>query len=424
MRYEYVESGVAHSRVTYTSVFNFPHVVDAVKRSIREMQGRNNHLFSFLYNAYTEDAIGENFNKFYREDLNNIYSDSGGLQAVTRGHNIDSSMKNKVYESQGKYSTIAMSFDEIPVKVEGKSERGEIHNRSFDPEYFQHTAEASAFNLEEQIDNFLNRKVVTKPLMIVQGNNVDYFCRWVDIILKNIPKEKHEFIAGLSISGASIGTGAIEDVERLFSFSEIQAPDYMKKHLHLLGVGSIDRLLPLAAFVHSGLFPEDLLVSYDSTTHSSSVTMGRYFREDGKAIDYGRSDYKVMDEVITGILNRFPGYIDDIDRNLAYIIMTTARKEIFAKYTEHDIEYYYHNLYNLLTLYSIDNFTANVNKITDSKSNFKNRCYTRKYNYLVPLLDVKNKDDYQYWYHNMLPYVKSKRIQEVNPASVTLDDFL
>lgn len=416
MKFEYVMSGVAHIRVTYTSVYNFPRVVESIRKANKAVQGLNNHGYSYLYNGYTEEIIGKNFKIHYDDVLENIYSDSGGLQAITRGHDIDSEMKQRVYNAQ-LHSDVAMSFDEIPLKIVGESRIGDLSNRFFDPEYFVEAAKLSAKNLEEQIDFFNEKEAHTRPLLIVQGNDIDYFCKWTDIVLKNIPQEKWKYIAGISISGAAIGSGILETVERLYSLVEMPAPDEMKKHLHLLGVGSVDRLLPLGAFALGGLYPEDMTVSYDSTTHSSGVTMGRYLNAKGKQINYGRHDYTIINNILDEIIERFPGYIDDIDRDMARVIMTTARNVIFDMYPNHDIEYYYHNLYNLLSLLSVTNFTANVNQTLTSLKDYKKRCAHKKRTYLIPLSEVKNREDYNHWYRQVKPYIHSQRVEAIKKTN-------
>lgn len=51
---------------------------------------------------------------------------------------------------------------------------------------------------------------------------------------------------------------------------------YIKNHIHLLGMGSIDRLIPYIYLTKSGFIQNDVKISFDSTTFSMSYIMGRF----------------------------------------------------------------------------------------------------------------------------------------------------
>lgn len=270
--YEYVASAVSYLKIFNIPLLNNLEVLKEVKDIFRSINTEN-HKFSFLYNAYDEDKYGQYINQYYRDDLYNVHADSGGLQVITRGLIIDDNLKNKVYESQGKYSDIAMSFDEIPLITNGISVIGDTSARRFDMENLKNYIKLSSKNLVEQIEYFDKMGVRTKPMMIVHGNCYDSFMKWFDLSLKMIPSDYHDKIAGIALSGASHGSGLKEEIERSFVMG--QMTDF-KKYFHLLGVGSVRRLLPYIVFNNNGYYPKDVHLSYDSTTHTKSVTTGTY----------------------------------------------------------------------------------------------------------------------------------------------------
>jgi hypothetical protein len=76
---------------------------------------------------------------------------------------------------------------------------------------------------------------------------------------------KSDYIKSVAVSTVAIGPGQLEELERSFVFKEIQR-EYGIKHLHLLGVGSVERVLPFAL----AKYDEDTMISYDSTSHAMS----------------------------------------------------------------------------------------------------------------------------------------------------------
>lgn len=425
--FEYVMSGVAHARVTYESCYGSKETLAKVNEALKLYQGKFNHYHSFLYNGYTEKKIGSDFNIYYKDSLYAIHADSGGLQVVTRGEDITPELKRAVYEHQAKYCDIAMSFDEIPLTVQRddgyETSITDIDNRFFDYSKFKECAELSADNLEEQIDYFQEVESDTKPLLIAHGNNIDDFCAWVDIILERIPEHKHKYIAGLSLAGTALGAGMAEIVERLFSFSAIRAPEHMKKNLHLLGVGSITRMAPAAGFVLSGLF-KDVHISYDSTTHSASVTRGTRVQKDGTVLQYGRDNHYLLEIFRHEVLNYFPGYIDDCDPAMFRDILQSSRTDIFDRHNNSDeIKYWYHLVYFLAVQNSVLNAVSYIDKLSTSQREFNKFCCTKKMTYLIEMLKIKDRQDFDRWYPEAKKRMKSQRVQPLGQKA-TLGHFV
>jgi hypothetical protein len=408
--FEYVMSGVAHSRVTYESCWGNERTLNKVNEALKLYQGAFGHYHSFLYNAYTEKKIGSDFTKFYRDSVYLIHADSGGLQVVTRGEEITPELKREVYKHQAEFSDIAMSFDEIPLSVDGVSSITDIDNRTFDYEKFEPCAVKSAKNLEEQIDYFQSVGSEAKPLLIGHGNNVDDFCRWVDLHLTNIPEHKHKHIGGLSLAGTALGAGMAEIIERLFSFSMIEAPDNMKRNLHLLGVGSIARMAPCSTFVLSGLF-EGVHISYDSTTHSAGVTRGTRTTEKGGVQQYGRNDAVLLQGFRADIERLFPAYLDGLSDELFREILTSSRKPLFAKYEKDpDIKYWYHLLYFVAVQTSVLHAVQIINQNATDEQYFKKYASRKGMEYLIDLLHIQTKEQFLKWQAQAGSKIASQRV--------------
>lgn len=404
-------SGVAHSRITYESCWGNERTLPKVQEALKLHQGRYNHVHSFLYNGYTEKVIGANFQRFYKDCIYAAHADSGGLQVVTRGEQITPELKRGVYEHQAVYSDIAMSFDEIPLRTVGKSFVTDIDNRFFDYDMFEDCARLSAKNLEEQIDYFQSVGSLSKPLLIAHGNNVDDFCKWVEIHLKVIPEAKHKYIGGLSLAGTALGAGMSEIIERLFSFSMIEAPESMKKNLHLLGVGSIARMAPCSAFVLSGLF-EGVHISYDSTTHSAGVTRGTRTLRGGGVLLYGRDTPARLQPFREDIERLFPGFMDGLSDELFREILVSSRKPLFAKYEgDPDIKYWYHLVYLLAVETSVLHAVEVINKLATKEDALRQFACRKGMEYVLDLLHIENKEQFRRWQSQAGANIESMRVQ-------------
>lgn len=421
--FDYVMSGVAYCRITYDQVYGDPELLEKIRSILIREQGNNGHLYSFLYNAYAEPGIGKGMWSNYIGAVDKIYSDSGGLQVVTRGIDPTYELRSKVYDSQGSSSNIAMSFDLIPVRASNQtSSVTDSSTRTFDRSFFEEAALASAKYLEEQIDHFDKMESATKPLLIVHGNNLNDFCRWVEIFLDHIPEEKHHKIAGLSLSGASLGWGELENIERLFAFSQIQAPDYLKKHLHLLGVGAPARMVICSIFSMSGLYDKDIRISYDSTAHSACVPRGQRVRPGGSVECYGRDDLVKMHGFREELEEKFPGMIE-LDFTAFSEVLTITRIAWAEKYGKDQL-HHYHLAYYLATMASVLNSTALTYRNSTSKDALVEYCGTKGIaEYMLPLLKVKTLDDFNHWMKNIGTHVKSERITSEVDSNIRLRAF-
>ena len=264
-----------------------------------------------LFNAYTETAFDTWLRKWGLFGFENLYADSGGLQVVTTGKIADEKLKSQVYVTQST-SEFAMCFDEIPCenmpvdkklffdkthKVENtykkrdsgdpnlrdgslntKSNRSMTQNKFYFPERAEACARKTAQNIREQIERFAGLNSDTKVFYIIQGNTVDDMVDWFRYGVQELDAWHWDHVGGLALADTCMGNGPQQSVQMLEAYHRIRhtfGEEYVKNHIHLLGVGSVRRLIPLVQMDKGGFLPGKLRVSFDSTTFSMSYVMGR-----------------------------------------------------------------------------------------------------------------------------------------------------
>ncbi len=182
----------------------------------------------------------------------------------------------------------------------------------------------------------------------------------------------------------------------------------------MLGVGSINRLVPILIMVNSGYLSTDTHISYDSTSISASHAFGRYLTE-SKTIKFdrvhpGQNDVNI-DDVIHDILDN----IEDLnwDENISVSWSAENLKKriresttnTFGKIHAHDDaqtqkeNLHFGVLFHLIfTLSQIVNFMKRLDKVIESpKSLQKYIMKTNKLKALVMLPNVKTYDEYIEW---------------------------
>ena len=280
MKLEYVASGTSFMQLA--KLKEYPEAAALVNNMFTDIFGKQpGHTFSILYNAWAESSYGEKLSVL-KPSIHNLHADSGGLQMVTLAHKMPkgtnmNDLREEVYQNQSKSADIGMCFDEIPVITTGASDRNDTSNRYFDRENRHKYAQQTADNVARQIEVFKENNSSCKPFMICQGGDLETYLEWIDTILKTVPKEDHYRIGGVAMGGAALGTGPLEDIQKAFFASQVPVRDENGKlHLHVLGVGSINRMIPYLIFLQNGLYG-DVHLSYDSTTHSRGVETGMYY---------------------------------------------------------------------------------------------------------------------------------------------------
>jgi hypothetical protein len=423
---EYVASGTSHTRILASAVMESPETIDLINSYFTNLNGKNNHKFSLLFNAFTEKDFGAKFKQHYAKSLYTVHADSGGLQIITQGKSITPELKEDVYRTQAKYSDIAMCFDQIPIGVVSeKSDRNDTTGRYFDKTNLEFYSRETGKNIKRQIELFLEEKSSSKPMIIAQGNDYESYMYWVEYILKELPPSYLPYIGGIAMGGAALGTGALEDMERAAYSTNL--PFQMEEpYIHILGVGSIRRLLPYLALARSGFFPENLHLSYDSTTHTSGVSIGLYYHK--KAMTIGR-DYKLNYNEYNTIYNDIDTKYDLSGKGIDVEMFFNSINSNSSYYNDRDnnsidkdkMMLYYHCLISFISS-SIGNFTNKINRCLQSEDVLIEVADQNKVSAeITALLNIDNIDKFLKWKQNVGNSIKSKRIQNVKPQTLDVE---
>lgn len=269
MRLEYVISGCGYT------AFHDSKMNDELAEISKSFFRTNQHPdydFSVLFNAWVEPKFLAGLQKawvFHRS-----FSDSGGLQVVTLGKEITPELRRQVYNIQSE-SDVAMCFDEIPLIAAGGSKIGDTSNRVFDATRINDSAIGTANNINEQANMFDNLNTHTKIMAIAHGNEHGDYVQYTETLFKHLTEAAKKRIAGISMAGTCNGSGLADVLEPIQGLVEMQIPPEFKKNVHLLGFGSMTRILPFMILENNILSFVDRL-SFDSTTHSSAFSKGRF----------------------------------------------------------------------------------------------------------------------------------------------------
>lgn len=410
--FEYVASGTSYFKLMYQESLE-PQNLDWFSRTFGSLNNQHNHKISLLYNAYTEKRPGKWCGSHYRGLVHNIHADSGGLQMVTLGHTITEELKESVYANQALNSQIAMCFDVIPIRTlaGARSDRLDLSNRRFDRSDLERCARATGKNLKRQIEFFLEKGTEAKPMLIAQGNDYDSYMKWVEYIQDEMPKEYIKHIGGIAMGAAALGKGSLEDIKRAFYFTQLPI-ELENKNLHLLGVGSVYRMLPQLIFGQSGLY-KDVHMSYDSTTHTSGVTQGRYYMDDF-AFTFTRAYDDSYRIVMEDMKKNFPFIhysVDDL-----YTVLNCSSKTYQSRYGSIDPSL---QLYVAYVASSIKNFIDQVDRVSRSEAEVMKFAKGLDKNAFAALYSVQTPEDFEHWVKHVGPYMASEPVQEyVQPNSL------
>jgi hypothetical protein len=422
---EYIASGNGFTRITYAEAYETPECKDYINGIFDTVRAKNSHGLGLLFNAFSESAFGKIFEN-YRGSLDSIHADSGGLQIITCGSVITPEVKKEIYGIQGKYSDVAMCFDEIPLSFTGKkSSRLDMTNRYFDKAKLEPCARETGRNVNEQINIFKDGKSNARPCIIMQGNDYDSYMKWAEYVWDEISVENRALVGGVAMSGASLGIGASEDIRRSFYYTQLPI-EVSHKHLHMLGVGSVNRLLPNLMFIKNGVY-KDTHFSYDSTTHTSGIHMGRTYI-DGDNFEYPRAKVedkvtglRLYNKVIYGKIYNDIKELFGIKMNLDQYVecMNSASIPYKEKYGTRVpvIE-----AYAATAFQAIHHFMVHVEKVLHDEKLFFDIARSQKNeNVYHSLNKVRTADDFRHWENHIGRHAKSKKILNTEPSSI--DDF-
>jgi hypothetical protein len=266
-----------------------------------------------------------------------------------------------------------------------------------------------------------------RPFFIAQGNDLDSYVKWTELALEEIPKELHGHIGGVALGAVALGTGTLEDCKRAFYYTQLPLSK-MTHHFHLLGVGSVSRLLPVIALQKHEVYA-DTLISYDSTTHTSGVQMGRYYGPDFQWITPGRA---YLDET-TGkfVADQFEDYSfinADIRKHITDYIVDD---EFFQEAMNVPVRKYQsiHNgeflppieAFSAFFVASTMNFIHHVNHVAQNFENAQGVVDEQTFTVMNDLRSVKTREDFEYWLHHAGTSLDSQPIEDGQPSSLPED---
>lgn len=253
--------------------------IKTMKEKCAGVMGVENFGISLLYNGYVEPEHGVHFRKFNTFGFDYLYSDSGGLQVVTTRKKLDDALKGQIYNSQS-VADFAFCFDKIPCEEQApvKNSRSDNSTKYFYPDRIEECAIATAKDINAQINKFKELDSDAKVFYIVQGNTIKDMVSWVKYGWPYI--DDKDRICGFAMADTCMGNSTLESIDMLIAYAiifDITGRRYNR--VHLLGVGSASRLMPVLSFIHSGIISKDAIVSFDSSSLSLSLLYGRVMRD-------------------------------------------------------------------------------------------------------------------------------------------------
>lgn len=267
----------------------YKRTAESVKQTIAFMRTKlkSNVEVSALFNAYTEEDCARNAtNRFTSmKDIigSNLYADSGGLQIVTLGKTVDERERLKIYDTQIKYSTHAMAFDEIPsITIDKK--------RFYRPDKVTQCGVVSGENLKEQYNFFKEKNTTTKIVPILHGWGKEDSQKFIDGLMENVGDIWDEFdMIASGFQNTNIW-GTAKRAMDLYSDERIRK-QFLNQY-HMLGMSGYKRIIPMIMILKSGLINDMKKLSFDSSSISMTYVMGNVVKStqdliDGRKYDFG-----------------------------------------------------------------------------------------------------------------------------------------
>lgn len=259
-------------------------------------------------------------------------------------------------------------------------------------------------------------------MLITQGNDYDSYMKWVEFVVKELTPYHISRIGGIAMGAAALGKGPLEDIKRAFYFTQLPI-ELNSKHLHLLGVGSVYRMLPNIVFLQNGLY-EGVELSYDSTTHTSGVTQGRYYISGDKVLNgkYRTDDYQLcfnrnFDDnyriVWEDIVNNFP-IMDRYNVNILYDVLNMSARDYQEKFGSIDPSI---QIYIAYVASCIKNFMKHVENVHSSRENLIRFAKGKDKNAFYFLHDVKNTSDFNFWLQHIGKTIDSEPVLVKEPET-------
>lgn len=399
-------------------------LMKSLNKRIAQTCKNSKPLVSALYNAYTEKGHIDHMNMLDNLGAHSVYADSGGLQIVTAGKSITEDVKQQIYKTQT-YADYAMCFDVIPLSsvslTRTRNERSNVGNKIFHSVNLDESADATANNIKSQVKFFRENNAKTKVIIIVQGNSSSDMINFFERIQNILSEEDYDNIGGLAIADTCMGNGELESIEMLIAAKKISeiCHDNVKRHLHVLGVGSIARMRPIIYLLKSKYLDAFNRVSYDSSSHTSTFQYG-LLKVDGTCRSIGSYKTQMVDDHFRSVYRLFEDTFSEYVSEDQFInnvfadgmgdwkystiknrIMTSDNEDAIVSTLLCNAAYTYFQIHNFVT--NIDRLFSDVHGEKDEND--------KKWNlHINNLLCVENDEDMNNWIRDISTSVKSKRI--------------
>ena len=417
----------------YTKILN--EVTENFHRNIKNDSKNCNNSVGILYNAYTEKNLIDQMKTFNNLNSEHVYADSGGLQMVTTGKTITEELKNQIYVNQA-YADYAMCFDSIPLYstslIQTRNERSNIQNKVFDQSNHHQSAINTGQNIRKQTDYFRSIGAKTKVIIIVQGNNYQDMINFFKGIESCLIPESYNNISGLAVADTCIGNGELESIEMLRAAKHISefCHENVKKHLHVLGIGSISRMKPIVYLINSEYLKEFKKISYDSSSHTCTFNYGLLklngtckplgTHKGSKVINHFSNVYDKYHESISKYISKEEFINSLFDETGKWTYSLIKKNNTSKEIPEKNSVVYLCNMMH--TFYQIENFIHNIDKMFEDKLG-KVKKGTLSDMAFNSLLNVKTEDDIIKWLDNNKYNIGSNRINRKENLTSVLTWF-
>jgi hypothetical protein len=399
-------------------------LMKCLNESVQRKAKNTNPTIATLFNGYTESGFTERFAVLNNLGAKKLYADSGGLQIVTAGKKITPEIKQQIYKTQTA-ADYAMCFDEIALGsfsvTRTRNERSNVGNKIFKSSEHAEKGTLTGKNIKEQIEAFKSLGAKTKVIPIIQGNTYQDMITFFNMIVNELEPEDYEFISGMAIADTCMGNGELESIEMLRGAKHISmiCHDNIKKHLHILGVGSISRMRPILYLNKSGYLDTFEKVSYDSSSHTSTFDYG-LLKVNGTCRPLGSVRTPKGEAHFRNVYNLFYNYLSpkvSEDEYIDIILGDGIRdwkystvKESAANLSDEKLIIAYLSK-AMHTYFQIDNFVSCIDKVLVES--------TSGNQHIDKLLNIRDDTTMMSWLNAAKSNIKSKRIvREENHGSL------
>lgn len=246
-----------------------------IELAVPKLTEGTHHKFSMLYNAYTETKHAKILKEKYGNSIFNIHADSGGLQIVILGKSNTPEIRDGVYLNQSEFAQVGMCFDEIPLDNDRMDKMAKVTHaaKTLRTKDMFEFGKNTGLNIKRQLEVFEQQKSECLPQLIIQGNAPEDFKNFYEGAKEALGSDI-EKLRGCALADTCIGTSVLDACDMLSMMQHLNLPDNLRKNVHLLGVGSIKRMLPALIMSQSGFLDKDIHISYDSSRHSNAPIFG------------------------------------------------------------------------------------------------------------------------------------------------------